>query len=515
MTHFPRVALGAAFGSSLADRPLVTADAASAPASPASLAFRRWFTKRHLFDLRLPLGDLDLSISPLVAGGSVFTPVAVVNGGMTIGYNAAGQLTLGHTTDATQTEGSAQLWSIHPFATYELTVASWTASVYGNMGFEFRNADGSQRIVAVYSKSGGRVQFEQLVNGTSQGLVSLTVPTPGAFTLRVQLQGRSLNVWITVAGVTSYCGRLAFTGVDLRDPAVRAGWTAGIVGRGHTDFTFAVSGASTYLAGNGHADPRIVTYEDGTPIQVGETVWVLMTTRGVAIQDCYQGVYAYNTATGQLTATGAIFCDRGDGIARNENAGQLMYDRAVGRWRYFTIGHSDFPGARLVWLSTTDTDLRYGVNTTSVAQVNVSGSDGVNTFYEDVHVIYDAGLGKWVATASKNASISSRLEAVSPAGPWTEKVTAGTQETGNLIAKIGASRYILAGTATAAYVVRDYTTLASLGNLSLDYDTGATRVWPVVFPVQTASGTRWHMITFDRSDPSNDHGYGRVARYRA
>jgi hypothetical protein len=490
------------------------ADVSGAPA-PTALAFKRWFTRRHFFDLKLPLGELDLSISPLAAGGSIFTPVPVLNGGMTIGYNAAGQLTLGHTTDATQTEGSAQLWPVHPFATYELNVASWTASVYGNMGFEIRNADGSIRILISYSKSGGRVQFEQLNAGTSQGLVSQTIAQPGAFTLRVQLQGRSLNVWITVGGTTTYCGRLALVGLDFRNPVTRAGWTVGILGRGYTDFTFAVSGASAYLAGHGHADPRVVTYEDGTPIQVGETVWLTMTTRGVQIPDAYQGVYAYNTATGQLTATGAIFCDRGDGIGRNENAGHIFYDRTVGKWRYLTIGHSDFPGARLVYLSTGDTDLRYGINTTPVTQVNIVGDDGVNTFYEDVHMIYDSGAGKWVATGSKNASASARLEAADPLGPWTEKATAGSSETGNLIVKIGANRYVLAGTATAAYVVRDYNTLASLGNLSLDYDTGATRVWPVVFPVKTASGNRWHMVSFDRSDPSNDHGYGRVARYRA
>lgn len=500
--------LGMALG--LVGRQLVTADITTA-GNPTALAFKRWFTRRHFYDLRLPFGELDLATSPLLTGGAVLAPVAIANGGMTLGYTA-GNLTLSHATDATMTEGAAQFLALHPFATYEVTVASWTAGAYGNMGWEFRSADGSRRIIATWSKSNGRVQTEYLLNGVSQGLTVQTIAVTGAFTLRVQFHGRAVSVWITNGGTTTYAGRLALVGLDLRNPATRAGWTAGILGRGHTDFTFAVSGAAAYLAGNGHADPRIVSYEDGSPIQAGETVWVLLTTRGVDIPDAYQGVYAYNTATGQLTATGAIFCDRGDGIMRNDTAGHLFYDRTVSRWRYLAIGHSDYPNPRGNWLATTADDLRFGINTVPVAEVDLPGAPGA-ALYEDMQAVRDGA--RWVAVASRDASVSVRMEAADLLGPWAETASAGTNETGDTIVKMGASRYVLAGTATPAFIARNYDTLASLGALTVDYDTGGSRVWPVVFPVRTAAGTRWHMISFDRTSPAGSYSYGRVARYRA
>lgn len=501
------------------ERTLSAVDVSTQP-SPATFSLKRRRARRELYTLKLPMGMLDLSQSPLLANGSIWNHIPYTNGGLTLGYSAAGALTLSHTSDATVTDSALHLWQARPFATVDLTVSALTASVYGYTYIEWRNADGSKRLLFSYQKTNNLLLCQYLVNNVASGSqLSTSVTLTAPYTLRVQMQGRNAIVWAVSGTVSTYLGLFDFSAnVDLRDPAQIAGWTVGIGGRGGTDFTMSVSAASMYLAGNGHADPRIVSYEDGTPIQSGETVWVCMTTRGSTIPDAYEGVYALNTTTGELTAAGAIFCDRGDGIWRNETAGHLMFDRVAQQWRYFAIGHSDSPGPRYVYLASTSADLRFGMNLVPVSQVNITGDDGLTTFYEDFYPIWDSAASKWVASASKNANTTARLEATVPAGPWTETLNTGNvNETGNLIVKSGANRYVLAGTgnsgASNSYIVRDYNTLASLGNVAVDFSTGGARVWPCLFPVKTASGIRWHMLSFDRTIPAGTYSYGRLHLY--
>jgi hypothetical protein len=151
-----------------------------------------------------------------------------------------------------------------------------------------------------------------------------------------------------------------------------------------------------------------VSYEDGTPIQDGSTVWFLATTRGGTIPDAFQGVYALDVSSGRITMTGALFGDRnGDGIWRNDNAGHLFLDRRTQTWTWFTIGHSDYPNPRKNWVGTSLIDLRYGINNVPVDQVSLPSGN----LWEDMYPIWDGA--KWTATASKGAVNTAWLESTS------------------------------------------------------------------------------------------------------
>jgi hypothetical protein len=328
------------------------------------------------------------------------------------------------------------------------------------------------------------------------------------------MQGRSVLVWHRKRLVSTYIGRLDFARqLDLRDPTTFNAWTLGISARGHTDMEVRCSRFEANLTGNGHADPRIVSYEDGTPIQDGTTVWFLATTRGGHIPDAFQGVYALDVSTGRITMTGALFGERdGDGIWRNDNAGHLFLDRTTQRWTWFSIGHSDYPKPRNNWVGTSLVDLRYGVNQVPVGQVSLPGSN----LWEDMYPVCDGA--KWTATVSKDAVHTAWLESTSGlAGPWRETRTAvGMNETGQLLVRSGVKRYIVAGTDTAAYIVRDADVagLTDLGHVDIDFDTGGRRVWPALFPLQQPRGVRWFMLSFDRTSPAAKHSYGRLHFYR-
>ena len=211
--------------------------------------------------------------------------------------------------------------------------------------------------------------------------------------------------------------------------------------------------------------------------------------------------------------TGALFGDRhGDGIWRNDNAGHLFLDRRTRQWTWFTIGHSDHPDPRRNWMGTSPIDLRYGINHLPVDQVLLP--DG--NLWEDMYPVWDGT--SWTATASKDAVHTAWLEsATGLTGPWTETRTAvGMNETGQLLVQSGPKRYVVAGTDTAAYIVRDadVATMTELGHLDVDFDTGGHRIWPALFPLQQPDGVRWYLLSFDRTTPAAGSSYGRLHFYR-
>lgn len=486
---------------------------AGARLSPVEWSFRRLWARRELYTLAMPLARFDLSQSPLAPGGRIFQAVPL-EGAEIVPTYAGGAFVLAQTVDATMTETHYRLFALQPFATVEAEFTI-TATAYGVAMIEWMSGDGTQRITVSARRHSGMIAAELSVSGAPvASLEDTAADLTGSFTLIAQLQGRSVLVWHRKGPVTTYVGRLDFASrLDLRDPAVADSWSAGITARGHTDLEVRCSRFEASLTGLGHADPRIVSYEDGTPVQDGTTVWFLATTRGGTIPDAYQGVYALDVSSGRLTMTGALFGDRGDGVWRNDNAGHLFLDRATGRWTWFAIGHSDHPGPRDNWVGTSTVDLRTGINQLPVGRVSLPPG---GELWEDMYPVRDGAT--WVATASKDARHTAWLESTGGiAGPWTEvRPAVGTNETGQLLVTSGAERYVVAGTDTAAYIVRDadVTAMTELGHLDVDVDTGGRRVWPALFALQQPDGRRWFLLSFDRTSPAPTHSYGRLHFYR-
>ena len=475
---------------------------------------KRLWARRELYTLALPLARFDLSQDPRTPGGEIYRAVPIEGAEIVPSY-ADGALVLKQTADATMTETHYRLFALQPFATVEADL-SITAAAYGTGMIEWMSGDGGERVTVSAHRPSGMIAAELTMSGSRVASLDATAADlSGEFTLIAQLQGRSVLVWHRRGRVTTYIGRLDFgSRLDLRDPAVFNTWTLGITARGHTDLQVRCSRFEASLTGIGHADPRIVSYEDGTPVQDGSTVWFLATTRGGAIADAYQGVYALDVSSGRITMTGALFGLRpGDGIWRNDNAGHLFLDRTTRRWTWFAIGHSDHPGPRGNWVGTSSIDLRYGINQVPVEEVTLPAGGGL---WEDMYPVRD-GAG-WIATASKDARHTAWLESRNGiAGPWTETRTAvGTDETGQLLVSAGGRRYVVAGTDTAAYVVRDADAaeMTELGCLDVDPGTGGRRVWPALFALEQPDGLRWFLLSFDRTSPVPTHSYGRLHFYR-
>lgn len=482
--------------------------------SPVDWAFTRVWARRELYTLRLPQARFDLSQDPAAAGGRIYRTVPVVGPEIVPRY-AEGAFVLGPTTGPTPAETHVRLFALQPFATVEADL-SVTGSVHGAAMIEWMSGDGTSRLVVAAERHSGTISAELSVHGTPvASLPGTPADLSGEFTLVAQLQGRSVLVWHRRGRAMTYVGRLDFgSHLDLRQSATARGWTLGLTARGHTDLEVRCTRFEANLTGNGHADPRIVSHEDGTPVQDGSTVWFLATTRGGTIPDAFQGVYALDVPTGRITMTGALFGHRdGDGTWRNDNAGHLVHDRRTGTWTWFAIGHSDHPGPRRNYVGTSDLDLRYGVSHLPVEEVAMPAGGAL---WEDVHPVRDGA--RWIATASKNARHTAWLESAGGlAGPWTEiREAVGMDETGQVLVRSGSRRYVVAGTATAAYVVRDADdpAMTALGHLDVDADTGGARVWPALFPLRQPDGVRWYLLSFDRTSPAERYSYGRLHFYR-
>ena len=324
------------------------------------------------------------------------------------------------------------------------------------------------------------------------------------FTIRAQFMGSSVNVWAVRGDQVVYIGYLnTIKTWDFRKGSedIRIGYGV----RGPKGYDATISGFRHYLSGSGHADFRAVSFEDGTTVQEGNHVWVLATTRGKEIKDAYQGIYRVDVSTGAITMTGAIFGDPGDGSYLNDHAGHLYYDRTVDQWVWTNTAHSNNPGPRANYISKMLYDPREGINHVSVSKIKMPDA---TTLFEDFHPVRNPN-GTWSATASKDFSVSVRLSARAPEGPWKLEAGAGTKETGNLIVTMKGKRYIVAGVGTG-FVVRDFDTLRELGRLNVSGAPNADRVWPALFSTTDAEGReRWVMLSFDRTAFSGAYSYGR------
>ena len=495
--------------------------------APEDWSFAHRWTRSAVFDpeLSIPVHDIDFTEKPSRTNAAEWDRVAYERPGVMSVRRARFSLTFQQTASGPQSEEAMHLWPVTPFAVYRADVSTAGQGEHVSVLLDFRSGDGAERLSFSYvrahstTEAVGTVGATYSVDGVSKVHKRWDAAIDSdAFSLLVQLHGgRAASVWAVSGGAEPhYIGRVDLADhLDLRDPRRATGWTFGVGLRGSVGAIAKFAHVSTSIGGCGLADPRIVTFEDGTPIQVRDRVWVTMTTRGDRIEDAFEGVYVLHVPTGRLEMTGAIFFDRGDGVQHNDNAAEVFFDRTAGVWRAVATGHSDFgEGHRAVWGATFDRDPRAGIVTAPAAVIEMPQSRA-GDFFEDTDVVWDAAAGRWAATASKNANASARLEAERWDGPYTSIAPARKNgETGNVFVRSGGVTHVLAGTEDGGYVVRDFVTHAVRGHLTVDEPTGGERVWPVAFPFRSrAEGVTWKLLSFDRVSLAGPHSYGRLHFY--
>lgn len=487
----------------------------SSVVSPLDLHLQRVSMDTDFFGSRLPLTAWTAGMDLGIKGGQGSERVDVAGTAITQTYTA-GLMQYQNASDAKTNESLFVLGQAHPFGTVDLDVRGVAGS--GSISIVLMKGT-NDRIHVSYNPTGATFRAEYVKNGAVAEVggkkVSVSKATNDAtynkgFVIKAQFMGSGVNFWALRGDKISYLGYLnTINAWDFRKGGEDLKIAYGI--RGTKGFDVKIGGFSQYLSGSGHADLRVVSFEDGSPIQEGNYVWVLATTRGKEIKDAYQGIYRVDVSTGEISMTGALFGDPGDGSYRNDNAGHLLYDRTADEWVWTNTGHSAYPGWRANFIARMPYDPRAGISHVPVTEIQMPQTEKV---IEDFYPVRNLD-GTWSATASKDFSISVRMSAPAIEGPWVIEASAGVKETGNIIILMKGKRFILAGVETG-YIVRDYDTLAELGRLKVTGSPNANRVWPALFVTTDAQGReRWAMLSFDRSAFSGAYSYGRWYYYLA
>lgn len=262
--------------------------------------------------------------------------------------------------------------------------------------------------------------------------------------------------------------------------------------------------------GVGQADPRILHYEDGTPIMEDDRVYIGMSTRGV---DHVESIFSMNSNGTDWHLEGQMLFDVGGDTYRNYTAADVMFNRIDHKWYIFPISHID---DHQICVGTATRDIRFGVNIVDVKRLNYrnTGND------EDIYVVYDADCHKWRAiycSAQPRDGYGITLaQADEILGEWHDLASRqSTSYTGPIIQQIGNRRYVIAGRGVDRMEVLSYPELKPIGEIDYDGKTTSRNIWPVIFPVAVGSRTCYGMLTFDRIAPLGRWSYGGVYFYRS
>jgi hypothetical protein len=485
----------------------------AAPFTPDRLHFEKAYQVRHHFSLSAPLNALDFTED--LPGNSQHARIDLAGA---LHFNPSdGALTL-ENTGTTRAESYLTLGRLYHYAAIDLDVAAQHSAGYTANAILSLHCDAQNRVVVVQRDADAATKtfsVEVFKNGESvlnQTLSAAGIAAP--YTLRLHVTGRYLSFFRVKDGVATYATTIDVgQWFDLRDDAVIKDFAVALGARLDPSESVTFTRLAQYLSsGTGQADPRVVHYEDGTPMVVDNRIWIAMTTRGYdPIPSSHQGMYCYNLTTHEWTLTGDLSFDRGDGLKRPWHATDVFFDRRDNQWKCLTTSHGD---DHRIYYGVCDRDPRFGVAEISVDLLNCGINQG-----EDPSIIYDGEAGKWRLALCQDVGGGFNtllLEATEWNGAYTPvAVNAATSSTGVLLQKVDGQYYVFQGRGTSNYEILSYPGLTTLGTLNVSPLLPDRNIWPVVIPVATPTETAYYFLTFDREQVTGAYSYGNLHWYRA
>lgn len=435
-----------------------------------------------------------------------------------------------------KTEASIYMGGINPFATYEMDIESISErDGFPEVGLEFARMGLRDKVqVLIKSENENKGVFLRIFNDAQ--LIGETkyvdyIPEY-PFTLRVQLYGHSLGVFIEKDGETKYLGHVAVKDnfkdiLDLRRLDIARECTFNLIS--NLKGTTVVSGARSYLSpGVGQADIRLVSNEDLSPYLDDGRLWFTFSCRGMDTSQSTQGILSLDPSVFDIKFEGMIVFDHGDGLLRNDYASHLFYDRQAKEWRAYVC---DFGGsANLDKRSSTGLitarspkDPRREFSVMRASRIESENMEGHN---EDPCIFYDKDAKKWRLLTSafvKNNIASRTYESDTWDGRFTPVAMPITSNsTGTSIQKIGDKYYALMG-GHGNLRVHSYPDLGELGELNLNlqphWPRPAGRIWASVVPLPEGYPYRYVLLTMDRPNFPGVRGpnwsYGALYFYGA
>lgn len=392
-----------------------------------------------------------------------------------------------------------------PYATYEVTALLDG----GKVGFALRLPLGEAEVTVTKTA----VEF---VCGDVTERVGLPTELCGEFTLIVSCRPGSFDVYFEKCGKAEYFR--TFSAEAFKASNLYSEFSDGYA-------LLSVSGDVTvkrvisYIdCGVSIADIRPVKYENGDVMYEGGRVYFTASARLQA--GGYQLIFSWIPGTAELTLTGVLFFDSGDGRWNPYLASSLLYHRGERCWYIWT---SSFECGHILACGQFEGDPRFGVNVCDVSIMEKAAEDAdIGVFAgvvrdEDPDFYYDEEIGKWRMAICRINPRTNKYSYVffESDEPLHGYRHIGTSidgcETGGSFVKCEGERFFVCGNdfdKTSEYRIygKDGMTTAKF-----NYPDGGFRGWGSIIPVKLCGRTRYFWLTFDRHKGSTyNWSYGNV-----
>ena len=266
------------------------------------------------------------------------------------------------------------------------------------------------------------------------------------------------------------------------------------------------------------ADIRPMKYEDGSVLMEGGKLYF---TASIRIQEgSYQGMFAWIPGTSEISMTGVLFYDCGDGKWRNYIAPVILFNREKRLWYVWV---SSFEHKHILAYASFEGDPRFGVNVVDV-QFMKEGTEtsDFRDFVgfkgdEDPDLLYDKENDRWLLAICRidpktRGYVYLFFESHDPFEGFRYIGQANPgEETGGSFVRIQGELHFICG--NGSKVTSEYRIYNKNGMrlAKFNYPDGGYRGWGCVFPVTLGSRTRYFFLTFDRHNGSAyNWSYGNV-----
>lgn len=279
-----------------------------------------------------------------------------------------------------------------------------------------------------------------------------------------------------------------------------------------------VNSVSSYIdCGISQADIRAVCYENGDVIYENGQIYF---TASVRMQEGgFQGIFAWTPSTSDITFTGALFFDCGDGCWHNYLASSLLYNRKTKEWFIWT---SSFEHKHILCYASFSGEPRFGVNVIDVTLMKPADKEDVTAFAgfkgdEDPDFYYDEAAQKWYMAICRISPVTKKyrymfFQSDKPFGDYTY-IGQGHEgaETGGSFVNIGGEITFVCGNDFEKRANYRIYTKNGMHEAKFDFDDGGFRGWGTIIPVNMGSRKRYFWLTFDRHNGSSyNWSYGNI-----
>ena len=257
------------------------------------------------------------------------------------------------------------------------------------------------------------------------------------------------------------------------------------------------------MSGIGTADVRPIKNADGTPLIEDGRVFLSASAR--LETGAYQCILSWLPTTSEFKLEGALFFDTGDGMAANDVASSIIYDKEREKWY---VWYCSFSHGHVLGRAELDTDPRRGISIIDTTLMETKEGAPLTDFYgvfgdEDPDLIRVDGV--WhlaICRLEPDGYHYYRFTSDSPLDGFVfADKTAGAEKTGGSFVNLCGEYYFVCGSdfkKRAVYDVYGISDFSDPHALTHRHDDGGFRGWGSVFAVPVGTRKRVFHITFDR-----------------